>query len=86
MECTYDTCLPVHGVHNIPAHSMQESHANAAYNRAKAIIAAAIRSCIVQLTRDQRPVWHELHPELGQSRTAAAGGLVQARLQNPRPC
>lgn len=86
MECTYDTCLPVDGAYNSLVHSMQESHANAAYTRAKVIIAAENSSCIVQLTRDRQPVWHELHPELGQSHTAAAGGRVQASLQNRHPC
>jgi len=86
VQRTDDTCLPVDGVYNILVHSVHESHANAACNRLKVIIAAEISNCLLQLTHDRRPASHELHPELGQSHIAAAGRLVQANLQNRRPC
>ena len=86
MDCTHGTCLPVDDVYNILVHSGQESCANAACNIPKVINAAENSSCVVQLTLDQQPAWHELHPELGQSHTAAAGRPVQASLRNRHPC
>ena len=86
MECTYNTCLPVDGVHNILAYSMQEEPCKCSVQQSQGDYCSSNSQLYVQLTRDQQPVWHELRPKLGQSRTAAAGGLVQASLQNRRPC